>query len=61
MHYTVRLHHEEIALLVDALKKASARHSSYAKFYPGRKQRDHMEAAAHMTHLSLRLQKAVRD
>ena len=39
MTYSVNLHHSEIVLLLDALKKASARHASFAKFYPGRSER----------------------
>jgi len=61
MTYTVKLHHSEIALMIDALKKASARHSSYAKFYANRQQDRHIATAAGMTQLSLRLQKLVRD
>jgi hypothetical protein len=61
MTYTVKFSHNEIALLVDALKKAAARHVSYARYYPGRQRDKHTEMAAGMTQLSLRLQRSIRD
>ena len=54
---TLNVHRSEIDLMIDALRKGSARHASYAKFYPGRQRDRHAETAAAMTQLRLRLQK----
>jgi hypothetical protein len=61
LKYTLTFTHTEVGLLIEALTKASARHTSHAKFYPGRQQAKHKEVASCMTRLSERLQATPRD
>jgi hypothetical protein len=60
MTYTVKLTHNEIALLQDALKKGSSRHASFARFYPGRRDQ-HTAIVNGMERLKLKLQQLIHD
>jgi hypothetical protein len=55
MKYTFTFTHTELGALLDALKKGASRHESYAKFYPGQKEEQHLAMAVVMRHLMQRL------
>ncbi len=61
MRYDLTFTHTELGALVDALKKGAARHESYAKFYPGQKEEQHLAMAATQRHLLQRLAREVKS